>query len=69
MCRTEPHLGVQTPQATGNYWLSGILRGWSVGLPNLLGAMREEPEQVRDSNTLTTPSPKDPNYFNVISIC
>ncbi|MDY7080027.1 MAG: glycosyltransferase family 1 protein [Chloroflexota bacterium] len=40
--------------------LFGISRGCGFGLPNLLGARREEPEQVRDSDTSSTQTPRDP---------
>ena len=44
-------------------WLSGISRGQGVGSTNLLGVQREEPEQVRDSDVLSTPSPREPRFL------
>ena len=44
-------------------WLFGILHGWGIGLPNLLGVARKEPEQVRDSDTVTMQTPRDPKFF------
>jgi HAD superfamily hydrolase (TIGR01490 family) len=34
--------------------------GQSIGLPNLLGVWRKEPEQVRESDTSTMQTPRDP---------
>ena len=41
-------------------WLSGILQGHSIGVPNLLGPGRDKPQQVEDSGQLSMPAPKDP---------
>jgi hypothetical protein len=46
-----------------DWWLFGISRGQDVGLPNLLGVRREEPEQVRDSDTSSTQPHKDPDWL------
>jgi hypothetical protein len=40
--------------------LFGISHGQSIGLPNLLGVWRKEPEQVRESDTSTIQTPRDP---------
>jgi hypothetical protein len=40
--------------------LFGISHGQSIGLPNLLGVWRKEPEQVRESDTSTMQTPRDP---------
>ena len=44
-------------------WLSGILQGHSIGVPNLLGPGRDKPQQVEDSGQLSMPTPKDPGCF------
>ena len=45
--------------------LFGILQGRGVGVPNLLGVWRNEPEQVRESDVSTLQTPRDPVYFEV----
>ena len=40
--------------------LSGISRGHSIGVPNLLGPGRDKPQQVENSSQLSMPTPKDP---------
>ena len=44
-------------------WLFGISRGRGSGFPNLLGVAGKEPEQVWDSNALTTQTPRDSDLF------
>ncbi len=39
---------------------SGISQGYSIGVPNLLGAGRDKPQQVEDSGQLSVPTSKDP---------
>ena len=41
-------------------WLFGISQGQGIGLPNLLGVWRKEPEQVRESDVSTLQTPRDP---------
>ncbi len=40
--------------------LLGISRGQGIGVPNLLGVQHKEPEQVRNSDTSSTQTPKNP---------
>ena len=57
-------------------WFFGISRGEDVGLSNgsteltevLLGVTRKEPEQVRESDTLSTQSPRDPKPYGILLI-
>ena len=39
--------------------LFGISRGQGIGLPNLLGAWRKDPQQVGESDMATTRNPRD----------
>jgi hypothetical protein len=40
--------------------VSGSLRGWYSGVPNLFGFFACHPQQVGESDTLTTRNPKEP---------
>ncbi|MEE8391507.1 MAG: hypothetical protein V3S14_12030 [Anaerolineae bacterium] len=44
------------------FGLFGTLRGQGIGVPNLLGVQRKEPEQVRESDTSSTQTPRDPVF-------
>ena len=46
-------------------WLFGISQGLCVGIPNLLGASREKPEQVRESDVSILQTPRDPEIIGV----
>jgi len=48
------------------HWLFGILRGQGIRVPNLLGVRRNEPEQVRDSDTSSTQTPIDPKHLLIV---
>ena len=48
------------------FGLFGISRGHSVGLPNLLGVAAPHPQQVGDSGSPLTPTPKDLPFVSVI---
>ena len=61
-CTSLPTLAV-THEGLINMLALWDQRGQGVGLPNLLGVRREEPEQVRDSDASSTQTPKDPICF------
>ena len=58
--RPEPVEGLQVAEMNPKPRPFGISRGHSVGIPNLLGVRRDNPQQVGDSVSLLTPTPKDP---------
>jgi hypothetical protein len=49
------------PGCWSSCWFFGISRGQGIGVPNLLGVRRNEPEQVRESDVPSTHSPGEPS--------
>jgi len=68
-------VGIAIPPLWGakRIWLFGISQGQGVGLPNLLGVQRKEPEQdfgelsrvVRESDMSILQTPRDPTIRTV----